>query len=148
MRGSGGGGCPWFSAWCHPFMWRRRRLNGAALRMRPWKPRPCVTAGLCGKIKIPSRSKALDLLIQWHKKWHRIINLQAHFFTSYTERNYPKAINFMEKGVTFLCRMLNVGAYFYVEKWPPGSLFYGIIFLQPTQRKMTPRPWILMTPRP
>jgi hypothetical protein len=65
---------------------------------------------------IPSCSKALDISILGHKNLHRIINLQGHFFTTYTERNYPKAINSMEKGVTFLCRILNVGAYFYVEK--------------------------------
>jgi hypothetical protein len=84
--------------------------------MRPGKPRPRVTADLCGKIKIPFCSKDLDLSILGHKKIQRIINLQGHFSTTYTERNYPKAINCMEKGVTFLCRILNVGAYFYVEK--------------------------------
>jgi hypothetical protein len=88
----GGGVRPWFSAWCHPFMWRRRRRNGAVLRMRPGKPRPRVTADLCGKIKSPSCSKALHLSILGHKKNYR------------------------------------------------GSLIYRVIFLQPTQREITPRP--------
>jgi hypothetical protein len=30
----------------HPLVCRKRRLNGAVLRMRPEKPRPRVTAGL------------------------------------------------------------------------------------------------------
>jgi hypothetical protein len=41
------------------------------------------------------------------------------------------AINFTEKGVTFLCRILTWGSHFYVEKWPPvyystGSFFYNL----------------------
>jgi hypothetical protein len=38
----------------HPLMCRKRRLNGAVLRMRPEKPRPR------GTIKIPPCSKALS----------------------------------------------------------------------------------------
>jgi hypothetical protein len=30
----------------HPLVCRKRRLNGAVLRMRPEKQRPCVTAGV------------------------------------------------------------------------------------------------------
>jgi hypothetical protein len=30
----------------HPFVCRKRRLNGAVLRMRPEKPRPRVTVGV------------------------------------------------------------------------------------------------------
>jgi hypothetical protein len=30
----------------HPLVCRKRRLNGAILRMRPEKPRPRVTAGV------------------------------------------------------------------------------------------------------
>jgi hypothetical protein len=30
----------------HPLVCRKRRLNGAVLRMRPEKPRPRVTAGV------------------------------------------------------------------------------------------------------
>jgi hypothetical protein len=48
----------------------------------------------------------------------------VYFATTYTENNDPKAmnsndpmaINFTEKGVTFLCRILTWGSHFYVEK--------------------------------
>jgi hypothetical protein len=30
----------------HPFVCRKRQLNGAVLRMRPEKPRPCITASV------------------------------------------------------------------------------------------------------
>jgi hypothetical protein len=43
-----------------PVVCRMRWLNGLVFRMRPEKPRPCVTAGVCGTIKIPPCSKALS----------------------------------------------------------------------------------------
>jgi hypothetical protein len=43
----------------HPLLCRKRRLNGAVLRMRPGKPEaPCHSR--CGPIKIPPCSKALS----------------------------------------------------------------------------------------
>jgi hypothetical protein len=87
--------------------------------MRPGKPRPRVTADLCGKIKILSCSKALDLSILKNYTGSLIYRPRSFFYNLhlYTERNYPKAIKFYgKKGVTFFCRILNVGAYFYVEK--------------------------------
>jgi hypothetical protein len=59
--------------------------------------------------------------------WPRVIILRGHFSTIYTEKSDPR-------------RILTGGSHFYVEKMTPGSLFYGVIFLQLTRRKMTPRP--------
>ena len=56
---------------------------------------------------------------------HPVIILQGHFSTTYTEKNDPKAINFMEKGVTFLRKILTGGSNFYVEKWPPVIILRG-----------------------
>jgi hypothetical protein len=56
--------------------------------------------------------------------------LPGYFSTIYPEINdpkvmnsdYPKAIIFTEKGVTFLCRILTGGSHFYVEKLPSEKL--------------------------
>jgi hypothetical protein len=45
-----------------------------------------------------------------------VIILRGYFSTTYTEKNYPSAINSTEKGVTFLRRILTGGSHFYVEK--------------------------------
>jgi hypothetical protein len=41
----------------HPRMCRNRRLNEAVLRLRPGKPRLCVTAGVARYLKDPSLLK-------------------------------------------------------------------------------------------
>jgi hypothetical protein len=66
------------------------------------------------------------------EKWpqgHEFLWSQGHKF--YGKGSHFSLYN-IDRGVTFLRR-----------KMTPGSLFYGVIFLQPTRRKFTPRPWIL-----
>jgi hypothetical protein len=72
------------------------------------------------------------------------------FSTTYTEKNNPKAMNFMEKGITFLCRILTIflrrkitpghysrGSFFYNlhgEKWPQGYEFWWLKAINFTEK--------------
>jgi hypothetical protein len=69
---------------------------------------------------------ASNISIRRYKKWHRVIILRGYFFfTIYTEKNYPKAINSTKKGVVFQRRILTEGSHLYVEKWLPSQYSTG-----------------------
>jgi hypothetical protein len=60
---------------------------------------------------------------------HRVIVIQGHFSTTYTEKNGPKAINSTKKGVVFLHRILTGGGVTFLRrKMTHGSIFYGSHF--------------------